>query len=141
MTRVKKMCIILPLWGIAKSVKAQDFDSCISLVRVQLPQPKQKGPHQRSFLFWLIDGRTRKAALRKALNGLFNRRGFSAEKRVRRTAGARKAEISPLFSKFCRCISALCASFRVCRQIRTGEPVEAFTTLRLLKMKSICVII
>ena len=31
--------------------------------------------------------------------------------------------------------------FRVCRQIRTGETVEIFTTLRLLKMKSICVII
>ena len=28
-------------WDIAKSVKAQDFDSCISLVRVQLSQPEK----------------------------------------------------------------------------------------------------
>ena len=60
-------------------------------------------------LFWLIDGRTRKAALRKALNGLFNRRGFSAEKRVQRMNFA--------------------GAFRVCRQIRTRETVEMFTNL------------
>ena len=29
-------------WDIAKLVKAQDFDSCISLVRVQLSQPTQR---------------------------------------------------------------------------------------------------
>ena len=98
---------------------------------------KTKDHPRGGLLFWLIDGRTRKAALGKAPVGLFNRRGVSAEKRVRRTAGARKAEISPLFSKFCRCISALCASFRVCRQILTGETVEMFTKLWYNKKESL----
>ena len=36
------MIIYQPLyWDIAKLVKAQDFDSCISLVRVQLSQPSK----------------------------------------------------------------------------------------------------
>ena len=34
---------------IAKSVKAQDFDSCISLVRVQLSQPKIREQSSRIF--------------------------------------------------------------------------------------------
>ena len=58
-------------WDIAKSVKAQDFDSCISLVRVQLSQPKQKD-HPRGGLSVLAHKwRTRKAGSEKALNGLF----------------------------------------------------------------------
>ena len=43
LTSAKKMCIIVTFTisyrDIAKSVKAQDFDSCISLVRVQLSLP------------------------------------------------------------------------------------------------------
>ena len=47
---------------------------------------KRKDHPWGGLFFWHIDGRTRKAALGKAPVGLFNRRGFSAEKRVRRTA-------------------------------------------------------
>ena len=126
MTRVKKMCIILPLWGIAKSVKAQDFDSCISLVRVQLPQPKQKGPHQRSFLFWLIDGRTRKAGPEKAMNGLFPAVAFPQKSESNGWQAQKQAEISRDFSAFFdskvfRNFVDAFRAFRVCRQIRTSE--------------------
>ena len=37
-------------WDIAKSVKAQDFDSCTTLVRIQLSQPKKDTP--RGCPFW-----------------------------------------------------------------------------------------
>jgi hypothetical protein len=43
---------------------------------------------------------------------------------------ATSLSLSPLkLFEFCRCISALCASFRGCRQIRTGETLEMFTKL------------
>ena len=120
------MCIILPLWGIAKSVKAQDFDSCISLVRVQLPQPKQKTTVGGGLLFWLINGRTRKADPEKALNGLFPAVAFPQKSESNGRQVQKQAEISRDFSAFFdsevfqNFVDAFRA-FRVCRQIRTGE--------------------
>ena len=37
-------------WDIAKLVKAQDFDSCTTLVRIQLSQPTQRGRESVPFV-------------------------------------------------------------------------------------------
>ena len=46
-------------WDIAKLVKAQDFDSCISLVRVQLSQPIKAlhSKKMRSFIYFIYINR------------------------------------------------------------------------------------
>ena len=39
-------------WDIAKLVKAQDFDSCTTLVRIQLSQPKN--PSRKTWIFSFV---------------------------------------------------------------------------------------
>ena len=52
-------------WDIAKLVKAQDFDSCTTLVRIQLSQPTQRARRMACPLCWLGYKCDRACAVRK----------------------------------------------------------------------------
>ena len=123
-------------------VKAQDFDSCISLVRVQLSQPEKSKSQDLLFsvivacgefyCFAVIFGLRRVVFASRVLEAnIISLRNeveqyhFCESKNITLTKSAyhKKLFDSEVFRNFADAFRA----FRVCRQIRTGEMLEKFT--------------